>query len=165
MKLIEGLKAVSRFRTQQDELIAKIQANSILLKGISPEYGEDQAKTVAGWLEDVRQVGAEIISLSIRIQKTNHVTHVTIEIGGLEVKMTISEWILRRRVTRLAEMRAWAACGALTAGKIAEGADVTRYFKPAERDAKVNLLLEETTLIDSALDIANATTDLVPDEV
>jgi hypothetical protein len=164
MKLIEALKAVSRFRTVQDELIAKIQKNSVLLKGITPEYGDDQAKKVSGWLEDVRQVGLEILSLSIRIQKTNLNTAVSIEMGGLEMSMTIAEWILRRRVTRLAEMRAWASCG-VPLKTIVEGADVVRYFEPVERDAQTKLLLEETALIDTALDIANVTTDLIPDEV
>lgn len=123
----------------------------------------DQARQVSEWIQ-------EILKLRVAIQRTNLCTNVTIELGGQQVIKSIAEWIHRRRDLANLERDAWKGLTdrnlrehnmqAAPGGPVTE-IRVRRYYQPAERDVKIALYNSEPSVIDGALEVANATTDLL----
>jgi hypothetical protein len=164
MKLIEALRGVSTLKHKQDSIIDKLRDNACLLSTVSPEYGDEQKKMILQWLEDVRVLGQEISSLAIRIQKTNLITMLTIEVKGIEKTRSLAEWILRRRTLRVVELRAWSQ---LDPRKLVETdtVKVIRYYDPQVRDQAVDRLMDEGPIIDAQIELVNGQTELIDDEV
>lgn len=167
MKIIEALKQLKDLDVKAKELRTKIQEHSAYTSLETPRY-PDQKAQVTSWLQAHRDVLFEIETLGYRLQKTNILTQVTIAVGGKDVTKSILQWISRR--TKLAELerQSWAI---LTDRNIKEGnfessagtmeMKIIRAFDPKERDEKVEALRAEPALINAALEIVNATTDLL----
>jgi hypothetical protein len=111
----------------------------------------------------------EILRLRIAIQRTNLATSVTIELDDKVITKTIAEWIHRRRDLAQEEQSMW---NCLTDRGIAEGIvkgptgdpveiKIVRFFDPGERDNKRELYQSEPMIIDSRLEVVNATTDMI----
>lgn len=170
MKIIEALKQIKDLQRKAEDIKSKIEKHCADLDCETPIY-PDQKRQVSEWIQSHGDIIKEILSLRFRIQKTNVLTEVEIELDGKFVKKTIAEWIHRRRDLARLQESGWRA---LTDRGLKEGAtyqltpsspvtNVKRrlYFDPVERDKKIELYRSEPAKIDSTLEITNATTDLL----
>ena len=126
---------------------------------------------IKSWIQSVHDIAKEIEGLKIRIQKTNLLEEVSIEIrDGERVTKTIAAWIHRRKSLAALEAKSWASLtnkGLQAAPYKRKGeeevkvANVRRYYNQKDRDLKVEEYTSEPARIDAALEVANATRDLL----
>jgi hypothetical protein len=168
MKIIEALKQVKANRKKIQDLQLKVRNNCAILNTESSAY-KDLDKQVKGWLQSIQDLSRDTMELLVRIQKTNIVTPVTIELGGKAITRTISEWVYRRREFAQIEATTYRLLtdrglkeGTVT-NSLGEKVDqkIIRLFDAEERDRKVALFDEEPMVIDARLEVVNAVTDLV----
>lgn len=180
MKIVEALKQIKDLARKADDLQKKVADHSADTEDMTPVY-PDQKTQVAQWIQAHGDILRKIISLRLGVQRTNIQTMATIELEGKQVQKTLAEWILRRGVGRkedgmaLKEKAIWASLTdrnlrpkAIPNPKDPTNPDlmrVRRYYDPAERDRRIDALSSEPSLIDAALEIKNAVTDLVDDAV
>lgn len=169
MKLIQAMKKLKDLKAKVDDLKEKVSRHCADLNIATATY-PDQKRQVSEWLQAQHDILKEMLSLRVGIQRTNLGTHVSIELDGRHVSKSIAEWIHRRRDLALMERDMWQA---LTDRNLKEqdlqtmpGGPITqvrivRYFDPVERDKMVSLYRSEPSVIDAALEIANATTELI----
>lgn len=169
MKLIQAMKKCKDLAIKADDLRGKIGEHCADLTLETAAY-PDQRSKVNEWLQAHSDVLKEILKLRVAIQRTNLATEVAIEIDGKHVTKSIAEWIHRRRDLAKLEQQAW---NKLTDRGLkeqniqtAQGGPVTeirirRYYDAAERDHKVEVYRSEPSVIDSTLEVVNATTDLI----
>lgn len=171
MKIIEALKTLKANKEKVIELSAKVKANSARTSVQTSPYGDEAAATkqVKSWLDTIASVLRNNEELASRVHKTNNATIIDIEIGGKVISKSIDEWLRRRNEGVDLELMAFSA---LTDRGLKEelikNADgttthvtIVRHFDAIGRDNKLSELSSEKRMIDSALEIANATTDLV----
>jgi hypothetical protein len=167
MKIIEAMKQIKALEHKAKDLLNFVQMHSSDLDIEAPVY-LDQSGQVKSWIDAYVGALETIVSLQAKIQKTNTVTQVTIELGGNRISKTISEWIYRKNKIAT-EKSVWTALDGRrlkdssfiqTSGTVKE-VKVRRYFDPELRDRKITGLSQEPFLIDSALEVINATTDLI----
>lgn len=169
MKIIEAMKRVKMNKDKVDDLRKRIGAASANLSIETPMY-ENPREKINEWLQSCTDISQDNVGLLVAIQRTNLATLVTIEIGGKSVTKSIAEWVWRRREYAKIDMETWAQ---LTDRNLrgqrvqqstgAEPLDIKliRHFDPEQRDEKIALYRDEPHLIDAALEIVNATTDLI----
>lgn len=169
MKIVEALKLRKELLVKADDLRKKVALNSAHLSIETPAYA-DQTRQVSEWLQAHESLMQEIAALSMRVQKTNISTNVTLQLGGKSVTKLIAEWVLRRRELAKLDEAAWSG---LTDRGLKEqnictapGAPVTevrikRCFDAKARDEKVALYKSEPGVIDRTLEVVNATTELL----
>lgn len=168
MKIIEGMKQIKEWMGKVKDLQEKIAAHSADSDFETPAY-VDQAGQVRQWLDSVRDTLKNIEQMRFRIQKTNLLTDVEIELGGNRIRKSIAEWIHRRRDLAGMERASWQA---LTDRGIREGTikqsngvdreiKIRRYYDAKERDKLIEELKIEPGKIDARLEVINAITDLV----
>lgn len=169
MRIIEAMKAVKANKEKITDLMRRIQSASANLSNETPLYGDATRQKIDGWLRSIHDTGTENIRLLTAIQRTNMHTLVTVTLGGVNVTKTIAEWVWRRREYAAYDQQAWkmltdrnlkeqrivASTGQTTDIKI------IRHFDPSQRDDKIELYRQEPHLIDAALEVVNATTDLI----
>lgn len=175
MKLIEAMKQVKDLLVKADDLRKKINGHSAHLSLETPVY-KDQRAQVEAWLQAHEDITQKIAELQVSIARTNLTTSVTIAIGEKQVTKTITEWIVRRgngknkQGTALLDYAAWQQVsdrglreGSVPSSQGNEPTKVTivRCYNPELRDKKLELYRSEPSLIDGALEVANAITDLV----
>lgn len=169
MKIIEAMKRIKANKEKVQELMQRIQRNAAHLSIETPQYGERQMAQVTEWRQSALDTLRDNIELLNRIARTNLVTPVTIQLGDKNVTKTIAEWVWRRREYAGAEAAIW---GSLSDRNLKEGqvqsspgvfteVKLLRYYDPVERDKNLDALRKEKFDIDSALEVVNATTDLV----
>jgi len=172
MKIIEGMKKIKDLQKKAEDYRGKITQYHADVDFENPTYGtvDDQKAQVSKWMQGHSDIIKEIGELKTRIQKTNILTSVTIELGDKKVSKTLAEWILRRREGALLEKSAWDALndrGLMERGQAKKSTGevievkLRRYYDPKERDAKKEALRSEPFVIDGALEVINATTDLL----
>lgn len=169
MKIVEALKLRKELLIKADDLRKKIAASSAHLSIETPAYA-DQPRQVSEWLQAHESLMQEIAALSMRVQKTNIATVVTLQIGGKSIAKPIAEWVLRRRELAKLDEAAWSQ---LTDRNLKEqnvqtspGGPITeirikRCFDAKARDEKIALYRSEPGVIDRTLEVINATTDLL----
>lgn len=170
MKIIEAMKKIKVLLIKLEDIRVLINKHAADMSFEEPVY-KDQYERVKGWLQARHDMLAEIEDLRIQIQHTNMVTPVTIVLGDKKVTKPIAAWIHRRRDLARHELDGHAA---LTDRNLKDGflpnsqpgqpgtqVKVRRYFDPMERDRMIQALKAEPIEIDAALEIANATTDLI----
>ena len=171
MKIIEALKTIKANQAKVQDLISKVQKNSAIRSDQTSPYGDQRAATatVSGWLDTIRQILRENEVLTRRIHTTNNSIEITIEIGGSLVTKTIDEWLTRRKNGVDLQTVAYQA---LTDRGLKEEfvsqpdgtrvpLTIVRHYNPVQRDEVLETLAQEKFLIDSRLEIVNATTDLM----
>lgn len=172
MKLIQAMKKLKDLAVKAEDLRKKVGLHCADLNIETAQY-PDQKAVVSGWIQAHSDLLKEILRLRFCIQRTNLVTMVTIELGGHTITKSIAEWIHRRRDLAKFEMEMWARLTdknlkeqnvQTTAGGTVTEVRIRRYFDTAERDAKVDLFRTEPFVIDGALEVANAVTDLIEDD-
>lgn len=172
MKIIQAMKEKRDLQAKMQELRAMILKHAAYASVETPVYGtkENQTAQVRAWLQSHEDCGKRWSELALRITRTNIVTLVTIAIGGKEVTKTLAEWVLRRQLLAELDRQAWQSCNdrTLKEGKVKMAADsepvditIVRCYDPQERDVRVELYRSEPSIIDGALEVANAVTDLV----
>lgn len=175
MKIIQGMKKVQDDLRKVDDLQGKVAKYCADLDFENPTYGtgEQQRAQVKEWLQSIHDTLKNVEHLRESISRTNLMTKVKIEIGGVQIEKTLTAWIMRRGVKNdgLAgrEMKSWAALtdkalkdgsAKMTSGETV-AVKVRRYFDPAERDKKVEVYRSEPSLIDATLEVINAVTELI----
>lgn len=168
MKIIEALKKCKDLVRKADDLKVKISKNCADIDFETPLY-TDQRGQVSEWIQAHGDVLKEILRLKHLIQKTNVSTPVSIEVDGKTVTKSICEWIVRRKYLIPIQLNMYSSIGdrGLKEGSfqqtngLTSQAKIRRYYDPQERDKKMESLQQEPFLIDSRLEIVNATTDLV----
>lgn len=169
MKIIEAMKRVKLNDEKIADLQAKVAGVSANLTIETPLYGDQTGKHIAEWLQACEDIGQENIRLLVDIQRTNMATPVTIEVGGKAVTKSIAEWVWRRRRYAAQDLVSWQK---LTDRGLKEGfgqsstgvpleIKIVRHYDPLKRDAKLAEYRAEPHEIDAALEIVNATTDLL----
>lgn len=167
MKLIEAMKKVKGNREKIADLQNKIAQNSAHLSHETSAYADPKAK-VREWAQSCDDLSKESVDLLTCISKTNIQTHVSIEIGGRVVTKSIAEWIWRRREFAHIDLKTWKAMGdrGLKEGQMQSSTGqpievkIVRNYDIELRDKKMDEYSSEPREIDSALEIANAITDL-----
>lgn len=168
MKLIEAMKKVKGNRQKIADLQDKIANNSAHLSHETSPY-ENPKQKVKEWAQACDDLSKECVDLLTRISKTNLETQVTIELGGKNVTKSIAEWIWRRREFALLDLKTWRMMGdrGLKEGHMQSSTGqpievkIVRNYDIELRDKRMDEYSSEPREIDSALEIANAITDLV----
>jgi len=169
MKLIEALKAVKELQRKAEDLRRKI-ALYCAHTNIEKSTYENQTEKISEWLQGHSDLLKEILKLRLAIQYTNLVAECSIDIGGKTVHKSIAAWIHRRRDLADFEKEAWERLsdrglktGFLPSSQGAEPQKIepVRHYNQEERDRHVDMFAEEPHLIDSRLEVVNATTELV----
>lgn len=168
MKIIEAMKQIKANKEKVLELMQRIQRNAAHLSIETPQY-EDQRAKVGEWTQSCLDVSRDNVELLVRIAKTNLVTNVTIMLGEKPVVKSIAEWVWRRREYAEVDQKVWLCQGDrnLKEGQVQTSPGVlseiklVRYYDPAVRDANLDILRNEKHTIDSALEVVNATTELL----
>lgn len=169
MKVIQALKAVKGNKEKIADLQLRIKNCCSNLSHETPVYGVETAAKIQEWLQSCQDTAKENVRLLTAIQKTNLQTEVTIELGGKQVTKTIAEWVWRRREYAALDVATWST---LTDRGLKEGmlqsstgtptqVSIVRHFDPLRRDEAIALYRSEGRLIDGALEVTNAITDLV----
>lgn len=169
MKIIEAMKRVKLNEEKVADLQNRISGVSANLTIETPQYGDQTAKKIQEWLQSCEDISQENIRLLVAIQRTNLATKVPIEIGSKTVTKTIAEWVWRRRKYATQDLAGWQK---LTDRGLKEGLSqsstgvpleikIQRHYDPVKRDEKLSEYRAEPHQIDAALEIVNATTDLL----
>jgi len=169
VKLIQAMKKIKDLTVKAQDLQGKIAQFCADLNIETPTY-PDQKRQVSEWVQAHHDLVKEILGLRLAIQRTNLATPVSIEIDGKHLTKPIAAWIHRRRDLAAMELAVWSK---LTDRNLkeqniqtAQGGAVTevrirRYYDPAERDRQQAAYRSEPSVIDGALEVVNATTDLI----
>lgn len=167
------MKRIKELTKKAEDLRKKVSQNCADYDYENPVYGspEQQLKEVNGWIQAHHDILMEILKLRIAIQITNINTSLEIAIGDKVVKKTVAEWVHRRRDLANLELMMWRGIhdGGRKDGYLPKSnptapdkeAKVRRYYDPRQRDERVNLYTAEPLIIDAALEVCNATTDVV----
>lgn len=170
MKIIEAMKLVKMNDEKVADLRNKISSCAAHTSIENPVYGPETRQKIDGWLQACADISQQNVNLLCNIQRTNLATNVDIELGGKKVTKSIAEWVWRRRKYAEQDRQTW---GSLTDRNLQEGhitpsngtepvkVEIVGYYDPSSRDEKVEMYREEPHRIDSALEVVNATTDLI----
>lgn len=169
MKIIEAMKRVKLNEAKITDLQAKIGNTCANLSHETPVYGADTPSKIAEWAQSCDDLSQENIRLLCAIQRTNLATDVAIEIGGKNVTKKIAEWVWRRRKYATLDHATWSK---LTDRGLREGniqtstgnpieVKIVRHFDPLKRDEMMAMYRDEPHQIDGALEVVNATTELM----
>jgi hypothetical protein len=171
MKIIEGLKQVKDLLRKAEDLKGLVKNNCALSTMDTPKYGThaEQRDQISRWIQAHSDILKEIANLRVRIQKTNVMTEITMEIAGKAVIKTIAAWVHRRRDLAKEELSMWGGVNdrgikesivKTPSGETTE-VKIVRFYDPEERNRRWDELSSEPLLIDAKLEIVNAITDLV----
>lgn len=168
MKLIEAMKKLKDLNIKAEDLRKKVGQHCADLNVETALY-PDQKGTIDGWIQAHHDLLKEILRLRTAIQRTNIVTSVTIELGGVQVTKNIAGWIHRRRDLAKLEMAMWQQLGdrGLREGMAQNSQQqqieirIRRYFDPKLRDERLEQYRSEPSIIDGTLEVTNAVTDLM----
>lgn len=169
MKIIEALKKIKMNENRLVKLRQDIASNSARLSNETSPYGDSATKQVTAWLDEARSLVLDNETLIHRVHKTNVTKEVSIEIGGKLITKTIDQWLTRRRtgvhqqagVVQMLTDRKLKETTITQSDGTQVPVTIVRHFDAAQRDKELAALQEEPFLIDSALEIVNATTNIV----
>lgn len=176
MKLIEGLKQIKDLKRKAEDIRGKIEAHCSDMDADTPAYKtvEEQRQQIADWLQSHHDIIKEIENLRLRIQRTNLAVMVIINLNGNNVQKSIAAWIHRRKDLSGLERAAWYCLSGRRLqpmairenprdpnSEVSKIVQVRKYYDQKERDIKVEEYTAEPAKIDAALEIANATQDLL----
>lgn len=169
MKIIEAMKQLKELAIKAEDLRSKVGEHCADLTISTPTYSDQRAQ-VAKWIQAHSDIMKRIGELRVALQRTNLATMVTIELDGKQVTKSIAAWVHRKRDLSNHEFSMWSKLTdrslkeqnlQTTPGGAVTEVRIRRYFDPAERDTKRDLYRSEPSKIDGALEVVNATTDLM----
>ncbi len=168
MKIIEAMKKVKQNKEKIADLQNKIGSVCANLSFETPLYGSETGTRIKEWLQSCQDLAQDNVKLLCAIARTNLATNVTIELGGKQVTKTIAEWVWRRREYAKLDLQTFAKLTdrglkegqANTSTGVPVAISLVRHYDPQARDAAMAIYQAEPHLIDAALEVVNATTDL-----
>lgn len=173
-KIIEAMRKIKDNEIKIKDLQLKIANFSAYIDVHPTEYKDETKNVVTGWVQSCVDLTQENASMHLSIMKTNLATNVTISINGKDVTKSIAEWVLRRRIyaeidlttySRLTDKnlksQAYQVNNPNTGQQENGWTKIILSYDPQIRDAKIAEYRSEPSLINSALEIVNATTDLI----
>lgn len=169
MKIIEAMKGIKANKEKISDLQKRIASCSAQLSHETPLYGAETRTKISEWQQACLDTARENVRLLVAIQRTNLQTLVGIKMSDTIVSKSISEWVWRRREYAALDMNTWAV---LSDRGLREGmmnsttgqqvpVTIIRNYDPATRDEQIMRYKQEPHLIDAALEVVNATTDLI----
>ena len=177
MKLIEGLKSQKTIVKKIEDLQSKISKHSAYSSLERPVYRDDkdpdnpktQTEQIKSWKQAILDLTKLLANTRLCIQYTNMITLVTIDAEGVNITKPIAEWIHWRR--DLSEIM-YRTVSVMTDKNLKEGfvtnsqgekseVKIVRCYNPAERDSEMDSYRNLKFIIDSTLEVVNATTDMV----
>jgi hypothetical protein len=169
MKIIEAMKRIKLLHEKAADLREKVGRYCADMDFETPTY-ENQKAQVDEWIQSHSDTLREIARLRVCLSGTNLRTIVAIELGGVQVTKSLTEWIQRRKDLSKLDLELWSKLGdrnikeqakfEQSSGVVKE-IRIRRYYDPKQRDAKMALYKQEPSVIDSSLEVVNAVTDLV----
>lgn len=170
MRLIEAIKSLRLQSKILEQIRSEIANHSQVYSNEKSPLGDtDEAKEVIRQkVQSYHDRLREIERLSRDLAFTNATTEVTIRLDGQDVTKTITEWIKRRDRTVIDDTMLQQSLGARQLKPKVDPnlpedrrqIEVINLFDVKQRDSRLRALMEERSLIDGALEIVNATTDL-----
>lgn len=176
MKIIQAMKQLKDLQVKAEDIRKKVGQYCADMTYETPTYGSVEAQTqqIRDWLQSHTDIVKEMARLRTAIQRTNMITEVPIDLGGMTVTKTIAEWIHRRRDLAAMEQEMWTALGrketSMREGTVQTStgdkvdAKIRRYYDPKRRDEMVALYRGEPMTIDANLEVINAVTDVIFEE-
>jgi hypothetical protein len=168
MKIIEAMKKIKANKEKIADLQNKIGLTCSNLSFETPVYGNDTSAKIKDWLQSCQDLSRDNVNLLCRIAKTNLAVNVTIEIGGKKVEKSIAEWVWRRREYAGIDKNTFSKLGdrGLREGIINSStgpmeSKIVRHFDPIVRDEMIAIYHAEPYMIDGALEVINAVTELL----
>jgi len=169
MKIIEAMKRVKANKEKVADLQGKLNTICANLSHETPLYGTETGNKVKEWLQSCVDLSQENVRLLCAIQRTNLSTKVAIDLDGASVTKSIAEWVWRRREYAATDLATYSK---LTDRGLKEGMiqtstgqpmelKIVRHYDPVARDTAMARYRSEPHLVDAALEIVNATTDLI----
>ena len=167
-KIIEALKEIKSLSKKADDLRQKVNKYHADYEHETAVY-PDQKDKVSEWIQSHQDTVKRILKLKHAVKKTNLQTEVSIDIAGVTVIHSISEWIDRRRELAGQEEALWKGINdrGLQEGttQLSNGEKIVkkirRYYDPSARDKKLDEYRDEPQLIDAALEVKNAVVDII----
>lgn len=169
MKIIEAMKKVKQNKEKIADLQNKIGSVCANLSFETPVYGSETGTRIKEWLQSCQDLAQENVKLLCAIARTNLATSVSIELGGKQVTKTIAEWVWRRREYAKLDLQTFAKLTdrglkegqANTSTGVPVAITLVRHYDPQARDTAMAMYQAEPHMIDAALEVVNATTELV----
>lgn len=170
MKIIEAMKEIKANLVKITDLQKKISTHCANLSIETPVYGNDTSNKIKEWSQSCNDLSLRNVNLLASIARTNLATKVTITIGDKSISHSIAEWIWRRRQYAAIDQKTWEAQGDrglkegnanFSVGGEPTKVTIVRFYDPQLRDTMVDKFRNEPHQIDAALEVVNATTDLI----
>ena len=170
--IIHALKRMKSIKQEVEATRLMIAAHCADYQNESPVYGtpEAQSAQIVSWLKSIEDKLKNFSELSLRVQYTNLVTPVTIQItDDKRLTLPLQEWVLLRREITPIKSLVYGSIGdrslkdkeVRTSAGSTETVPVRRYYDPIHRDKMVMLYKTLPSVIDSHLEVVNATTPLL----
>lgn len=171
MKIIAAMKKVKEQKEKIKDLQEKIGLHCANLSHETPVYGHEETRAkISEWLQACNALSLVNAELLTAIQRTNLATQVSVTLGDNTITKSIAEWVWRRREYAALDLLTW---NKLTDRGLREGqlpsstgtqpiqVKIIRHFDPVLRDNMMAMYRSEPHQIDAALEVVNATTDLL----
>lgn len=169
MKIIEAMKRIKANKEKIADLQQKIRTHAANLSFETPVYGGEAREKIKEWVQSACDTAKENVRLLTAIARTNLRTEVTIELGEARVTKTITEWVWRRREYAATDLAIFQCLNdrGLKEGHLPQSTGtpmevkIVRHYDPEHRDKWLAIFSREPHDIDAALEVVNATTDLI----
>jgi hypothetical protein len=169
--LIQGLKKQKSMVSDMNQLIELIQQHSADFQNETPLLGDEQKQRaqLIAWWQAYRDLERDLEWLNLRIQHTNVSTYVPITFDKVTITMPISSWVYRRQhgCDRLVTLESAFSSRGLKEQSIKTSSGVTEvmkiryYYDPQLQAQRLMDAKREKSIIDSTLEVVNATTKLL----
>lgn len=171
--IIQALKKMKSLKEEIESTRKLLAAHCADYSNESPVYGtvEKQKAQVSAWLQSIEDKLQAYTQLALRVKYTNLVTQVTIylEDGAKKLTLPLEEWIIMRREIAPIKNNVFSSIGdgglkdkeVRTSAGGTETVQVRRYYDPVHRDYALMRAKILPSVIDSQLEVTNATTPLL----
>lgn len=167
MKIIEALKKIKLNEKKIEQVTLLMNKFSAKMENENFPYDKEPIQQMQDWKQSIMSLLRDNEDLLLRIFKTNLNTQVSIELPSGTVTKSISAWMIERdRSTKLVSRMSQTYTDNGLKPKTVEEDGVLKViqvelaYNPESVDKLRADLLEVPSLIDSALEIVNATTEL-----
>jgi len=172
--IIQALKKMKSLKEEIESTRQLLAAHCADYSNESPVYEtvEKQKVQISAWLQSIDDKCQAYTQLAMRVKYTNLLTPVTIYLdvpSGKKLTIPLEEWIIIRREISPIKQSVYSSVGdrslkdkdVRTSTGGTETIQVRRYYDPVLRDAMLSRAKTLPSLIDSNLEVVNATTPLL----
>lgn len=170
--IVQALKKMKSLKEEVEATRQLISAHCADYSNESPVYEtvEKQKQQISAWMQSVEDKLQAYTRLSLRVKYTNLMTPVTIPMDdSFNLTLSLEEWILLRREISPIKQLLFSSIGdrslkdkeVRTSAGGTETVQVRRYYDPVLRDKLLMRAKTLPALIDSYLEVVNATTPLM----